>query len=116
MERRWLKFPKQNIKVWVANNDEDRKNGLSFIPSIEQDEGMLFVFDQDDFHGVWMKGMEFPLDIIWFDRNLQVVDYKFDVQPCSGWWFNVCETHLPKKKARYVLEVNSGVGSKIVSK
>src|SRR6185436_8820153 len=48
----------------VMVKDEDRAMGLMFRPSLPSDRGMLFVFEQPDFHGIWMKNCKFPIDIV----------------------------------------------------
>ena len=35
---------------------------------------MLFIFSQPDFYPFWMKDMKFPIDIIWLDENLQIIN------------------------------------------
>ena len=57
----------------VMVKDEDRAMGLMFRPSLPSDRGMLFVFDQPDFHGIWMKNCKFPIDIVWLDERRRVV-------------------------------------------
>ena len=47
--------------------------GLMFRPSLPEDRGMLFVFGELDFHGIWMKNCRFPIDIVWLDEERRVV-------------------------------------------
>ena len=35
---------------------------------------MLFVFEDEDYYSFWMKGTLIPLDIIWINKNLKVID------------------------------------------
>lgn len=49
----------------VADTETKREVGLGGRPTIGEDEGMLFVFEEPQPYSFWMKGMEFPLDIIW---------------------------------------------------
>ena len=73
---------------------------------------MLFVFEEDDKHGIWMKDMLFPLDVIWMDKEGNVVDYVENLQPCLN--LANCKTYFPKKEARYVLEINAGVAKSLL--
>ncbi|MFH1413380.1 MAG: DUF192 domain-containing protein [Candidatus Omnitrophota bacterium] len=92
------------IQAEVADNDLSRRKGLMFKESLSSDQGMLFIFDNEDIHSFWMKNMKFPLDIIWISEDKRTVYIKTDVEPCK----EVCNTMIPKEKAKYVLEVNSG--------
>jgi len=68
-------------------------------------QGMLFVFDHSDTWQFWMQGMEFPLDIIWFDSNRSVV---FSVKGLPTCLASGCPTYSPPVAALYALEVNAG--------
>ena len=110
------------VSVLLADTELKRIRGLSGKNSIGAD-GMLFVFPEEDFHGIWMKDMVFPIDLIWLRRTqtnvnctrayadkgscLKVVDIKENVQPGT-----FPEVFYPREKARYVLEVNTGFVSK----
>src|SRR4029077_12468243 len=61
------------LQTEVMIKDEDRAMGLMFRPSLPSDRGMLFVFAQPDFHGIWMKNCKFPIDILWLDDAHKVV-------------------------------------------
>src|SRR6266849_2707331 len=61
------------LQTEVMVKDEDRQMGLMFRPSLPLDHGMLFLFDQPDFHGIWMKNCKFPIDILWLDEERKVV-------------------------------------------
>jgi uncharacterized membrane protein (UPF0127 family) len=90
------------IAVTVADSDEERKQGLSGVRSLREREGKLFIFDTNDRHGIWMKDMLMPLDIIWIDENLQIVHYVENVSPES-----FPEVFTPPSDARFVLEMNA---------
>jgi uncharacterized membrane protein (UPF0127 family) len=91
------------IKVTIADSDLERIKGLSGSKNLDKQHGMLFVFDQEDFHGIWMKDMNYPIDIIWFDENKIVVDFALNIEPST-----YPTVFKPLKKALYVLEVNAG--------
>ena len=94
------------LKVQLATTLAEQEKGLSGVRSLPQDEGMLFVFDHEDYWGFWMAGMRFPLDIIWFNSARQVVWTEPDLQPCPN-SYN-CQTIMPTAVSAYVLEVNAG--------
>ena len=89
----------------VMVKDEDRAMGLMFRPSLPADHGMLFVFDDPDFHTIWMKNCKFPIDIVWLDGDRRVVDIAPRVPPCKA---DPCPVYQPMRRARYVVEMNAG--------
>ncbi len=91
----------------TAGTPEERQIGLMQHVSLAEDTGMFFIFNNEDRHSIWMKNMNFPIDIIWIDNNYNVIDIKRNAEPC----IDNCEVYSPKSDAKYVLEVN--VDSKI---
>jgi uncharacterized membrane protein (UPF0127 family) len=93
----------------VMVSDEDRAMGLMFRPSLPSDRGLLFVFEQPGFHGIWMKNCRFPIDIVWLDEARRVVDVAASVPPCKS---DPCPVYHPMRRASYVVEVNAGVAAR----
>jgi hypothetical protein len=93
------------LQVEVMVRDEDRAMGLMFRPSLAKDRGMLFSFENPDFHGIWMKNCRFPIDIVWLDERKNVVDVKEGAPPCKA---EPCPVYLPMRRASWVVEINAG--------
>ncbi len=91
------------LNISIADSDTDRIKGLSGTKSLDFNEGMFFIFDKVDNHGIWMKDMNFPIDIIWFDQTKRVVYIEENVTPET--FPNVFK---PKVKSKYILEVPAG--------
>ena len=102
-----IKIAGQNIKAILALNEEKQTKGLSGKEKLENDEGMLFVFDKAGKYNFWMKDMNFPIDIIWIGEDMKVVYIKKDADPKL-----YPETYGPELDAKYVLEVVSGFSEK----
>lgn len=98
------------VRVEVADTPDKREKGLMFRQELAEDQGMLFIFKEEARHGFWMKNVNFPLDIIWMDKDKVVVDIKPNLAPCPE--ATVCPSFFPADKALYVLEVNSGFSQK----
>jgi len=98
-------FGNNCVSVEVADTDELRRTGLMFRTGLAQDRGMLFVFDRPDRHAFWMKNTFVPLDILWLDSRMRVVDVKTFVPPCA---VAECPVYAPRADAKFVLEVNAG--------
>ncbi len=61
------------IKVWLADDDQERFRGLSDRVDLGPAEGMLFLYDRSEYHAHVMRRMLFPLDFLFVDGD-QVVD------------------------------------------
>lgn len=100
---RTLRAGGQTYHLEIATTDGARERGLSGRQSMPQHDGMLFVFQREEQLCFWMKGMKFPLDMIWTDASRRVVFLAEQVSPdtyprkyCSG------------DTAAYVIELNAG--------
>lgn len=91
------------ISVSIADTLTLQEKGLSGREQLRANEGMLFIFPNEDIVSFWMKDMNFPIDIIWFNKNRQIVDVWENAQPSS-----YPELRTPQSAAQYVLEVPSG--------
>jgi len=91
------------LHVLVAKTPEEQTKSLNDLASMPRRQGMIFVFDGDGHYGFSSKDMQFPVDVIWLDKNGDVVDTQINVAP--GLQYPVLSTNL----ARYVLVVNAGV-------
>lgn len=106
---KYIKIAGKILKVELALTPEEREQGLSGRDKLNEDEGMLFVFDHVDKYSFWMKDMNFPIDIIWISSDLKVVYIKKNATPESYLPAGKAgpETFIPTKEAKYVLEVFS---------
>ena len=91
------------LRVEIAETPEQREMGLSHRKSLKMGRGMLFVFTHDDRHAMWMKDMQFPIDIVWIDASMTVVHIERMLTPET--YPQVFSSPVP---ARYVLEVPAG--------
>ena len=96
------------LDVEIADTNEERAKGLMFRESLPENQGMLFVFEQPDRYGFWMKNTLIPLEMIFIDKNKKIVDIIHAV-PCKQ---DPCISYIPKAAALYVVEVNEGYCAK----
>lgn len=100
------------VKIEVADTAAERSKGLSGRDSLEADAGMLFVFPESKKYQFWMKGMKFPLDLI-FIQNSKVVDLiKNASPPVKGRDDSSLTIYEPTIPIDMLLEVNSGFSAK----
>lgn len=95
----------KTFEVTVVNTPETRARGLSGSGPLAANEGMLFVFERDGAHAIWMKDMRFSIDIVWISRFGSVVHVERNVHPNT-----YPKSFASPKPARYVLEIPAGAG------
>ena len=95
-----------NVTMAIASTDEQRIRGLSGIEKMNENEGMLFLFDKPSKQGFWMNKMNVPIDIIWLDSNNKVVHIEKQLEPCK--LFLACPVYNPEVDSLYVIELRSG--------
>jgi uncharacterized membrane protein (UPF0127 family) len=100
------------LQVYIADTDPRRMRGLMFETEsfLADDKGMLFVFDEPGNRSMWMKNMQFHLDIIWFNENGNVVSIQKNVPPCiTPVEVMSCKSvGVSADNTKYVLELISG--------
>ncbi|MDH5431280.1 MAG: DUF192 domain-containing protein [Nitrosopumilus sp.] len=97
------------LEVQIADSEPRRVRGLMFQDQLPYDQGMIFVFDEPGLYSLWMLNMQFPLDMIWFDHNGNIVHIEKNVPPCkTALEITACQSVVPDNEALYVLEVTSG--------
>jgi uncharacterized protein len=99
-------FKENCFQVELAKTREQRVLGLKDRNSLEENKGMLFIFEDSDIHGFWMKEMRFPLDMIWVSKDKEIVAIKENAEPCLE---DECPTIVPYENSLYVLEINAGL-------
>jgi hypothetical protein len=102
-----VKIGATSINVEVADTESSRELGLSNRDSLGEGSGMLFVFDQPQNVGFWMKDMRFDIDILFADAKRKIVTIYSNV-PAGSYLKNPPEVFRPSRPAQYVLEVPAG--------
>lgn len=91
------------LRLALADDEIERELGLSHTSRPARNNGMLFVFDLDGRHGIWMKDMNYELDVIWVNRLGKVVHIEEFLRPES-----YPTIFRPRENSRYVIEVPTG--------
>jgi len=104
-------FDNVSFEIELARSPAEQSKGLMFRESLSQNHGMLFIFDEESPKTFWMKNTLIPLDMIFLDGNMMVVEIKANILPCKA---DPCPTYPSEKPAKYVLELNAGSAEKIV--
>jgi uncharacterized membrane protein (UPF0127 family) len=99
-----LQLAGKSYAATILTSEDEREKGLSGTPSLATDRAMLFVFPNDSKWGIWMKDMNYPIDIVWLDSGHKVVHMVKNAQPSSY----PDTIFQPERPARYVIELVSG--------
>jgi len=89
------------IEAEVAANNAARMQGLMQRKTMATQHGMLFVFDRDAQHCMWMKNTYLPLSVAFIDATGKILNIE-DMQPHSE------DNHCAAQPARFALEMNIG--------
>lgn len=100
----------QRFSVEIADNREKQALGLMFRDEMPADHGMLFIFTNEEPRNFWMKNTRIALDIMYFDKNLNMVSASLDTQPCR---VTNCPSYPSVIPAMYVLELNAGKATEL---
>ena len=94
------------LNIEIADSDYETQTGLMYRTSMEDKEGMLFVFPDEAMHSFYMKNTQFPLDLIFIKGNMKIASFQENAQPLN-------ESSLSSKvPVQYVLEINAGLVAK----
>ena len=89
------------IRAEVADSMGTRMEGLMHRKSMAEGSGMVFVFDENAAHCMWMKNTLIPLSVAFIDESGAIINIA-DMQPHSE------QSHCASRPARYALEMNKG--------
>ncbi|MEQ1849159.1 MAG: DUF192 domain-containing protein [Candidatus Peribacteraceae bacterium] len=92
------------VTVELAVTPEEQKRGLMARTNLDEDAGMVFIFEQEKILSFWMKNTLIPLQIIFFDGQGAFVSVA-DMVPCET---EECPLSKSASIAKYALEVNPG--------
>lgn len=93
----------KSIDIEIADDAYQTQTGLMYRDSMEDNQGMLFVFPEAELHTFYMKNTKIALDIIYIDADKKIVNIQKNAKPFS-------ENSLPSSApAQYVLEINAGL-------
>jgi uncharacterized membrane protein (UPF0127 family) len=95
------------FEVETASTPESKTKGLAGREKMPGNHGMLFIMNDNLETSFWMKGMKFPIDILFFDRNKILTDIFENLSPCV-----VCQLIKSSNPSAYALEINAGMSKK----
>ena len=96
-----LRINQWEITVEIADTQETQEKGLMWRESMDEDHGMLFVYDRDSRKSFWMKNTKIPLSIAYVGADGTIREI-YDMEPLST---RIVDSRY---SVRYALEVNQG--------
>lgn len=94
------------IEIEIASTDEERARGLMYRKEMAENQGMIFLFYNEEMQSFYMRNTIISLDIIYVNSKKEIVDIYKNTNVLD-------ETSLPSKApAMYVVEINAGLCDK----
>ncbi len=95
----------QKLNIEIADDEYQTETGLMYRKSMDDNQGMLFIFPDSQYRYFYMRNTEIPLDIIYIDQDQTIVSIQKNAKPFD-------ERSLPSEgPAKYVLEINGGLST-----
>lgn len=96
----------KTLDIEIAQTDYETQTGLMYRKSMEEHQGMLFIFQEEQPRSFYMKNTEFSLDIIYINKKKEVVSIQKNTIPYD-------KNSLPSgEPVLYVLEIKAGLSDR----
>lgn len=104
----------KKIDIEFADTPNQRARGLMDRSSMDENRGMLFIFDDDDIrkHTFYMKNTRIPLDIMYFDKDSTLINIARNAQPGADSELSGGTVAGAKEDSKFVVEINGGLADK----
>lgn len=86
----------------MADEDTERNQGLMDVRDLPESKGMLFIFEEQQPRSFWMANTPLPLDIIFVNKDKEIVRIHHSAQPFTE------KNFTSGDPAKYVIETNAG--------
>jgi len=100
---------RHEFEVEIAADDSQRKVGLMNRTQLDENKGMLFVFETSGIVNFWMKNTLIPLDMLFINEKGIIETIARNVQPCNQ---SPCPLYNSYKSVKFVLELSGGIADK----
>ena len=93
----------KTVDIEIAETEYETQTGLMYRHSMEDGQAMLFIFEEEKPRSFYMKNTEIYLDIIYINRNKEIVSIHKNAKPLDN-------TSIPSNvSVLYVLEIKGGL-------
>jgi uncharacterized membrane protein (UPF0127 family) len=100
-----IQIGSKTVRVELADTKEKAAQGLMYRKSINLDEGMLFIFPDEQVRSFWMKNTFIDLSIGFFDKKKILIDIQ-EMKAAQSEMVVDLPSYISKKPAQFALEMN----------
>lgn len=90
------------IRAAVADDQQERNQGLMDVTDLPSDAGMLFIFPEESELSFYMANTPLPLDIMFVNADSTIIRIHHNTTPFNS------KQLLSDGPAKYVVETNAG--------
>ncbi len=98
--------PVATFDIQLAETEEEQEQGLMYRESLGEQQGMLFLMEEEEVHSFWMLDTYISLDIIFVAADKEIVYIAKNTEPESQ------EPITSMADCLYVLEINGGTSER----
>ena len=106
-EKKMILINKKKLTVEIAKSDQQHEHGLMFRKKLGLNQGMLFIFDDEQIRNFWMKDTIINLSIGYFDKNKKLIDIQ-EMKATTSVMEQNLQTYPSASPAMYALEMTEG--------
>jgi uncharacterized membrane protein (UPF0127 family) len=111
-EKQQVSINNHVFEIETAKTPEEQMQGLQNVEELADNKGMLFINQEEEMKTFWMYKTLIPLDIIFIDKDLRIINIE-TATPCESIDAFKCAKYSSKKPAQYILEINAGLSQTI---
>ena len=100
------------IQAEQMREPKDMMRGMMFRDELKPDRGMLFSHGGLGKYPYWMYQVRIPLDIVWLNDHLEIVEISERTPPCKEGPASKCPSYGGHREALYVVEFTAGTVAK----
>ncbi|PSG98939.1 MAG: hypothetical protein BRC29_02305 [Nanohaloarchaea archaeon SW_7_43_1] len=93
------------ISYETAVSDTEKREGLMLREELDENHGMIFVYDKSEKRSFWMKNTLIPLDIVFLDSEKRIINIE-KAYPEPDAADSELRRYQSDAPAQYVIEVN----------
>ena len=93
------------LNVYIADELDEQIQGLMHVEDLDENLGMLFLYNDEQIRSLWMKNTLIPLDMIFLNAEREIVTIHENSQACVE---EPCEQFRSSMPSQYIIETNAG--------